>query len=84
HSNECPTGITTQDKRLQRGLNIEDKAHRIARYAKLINKEVDMIAHSCGLHSAHEFSREHARVVASANKSIPMEVMYPYPDGGLK
>ncbi|MDX8390122.1 MAG: FMN-binding glutamate synthase family protein, partial [Mariprofundaceae bacterium] len=47
HSNECPTGITTQDKRLQRGLNIEDKAHRIARYAKLINKEVDMIAHSC-------------------------------------
>jgi len=84
HSDTCPTGITTQDKRLQRGLNIEDKAQRVARYARLINKEVDMIAHSCGLNSAHEFSREHARIVATANKSIPMEIAFPYPKGCLK
>ena len=84
HSDTCPTGITTHDKRLQRGLNVADKAKRVARYATLVNQEVDMIAHSCGLKSAHEFRREHARIVATANKSIPMEVAFPYPQGGLK
>jgi len=84
HTGECPTGITTQSKKLQRGLNIEHKAVRVANYAKWMNSEVDMIAHSCGLRSAHDFSREHARVVASSYKSIPLEVVHPYPEGMLK
>jgi len=84
HTGECPTGITTQSKKLQRGLNIEHKAIRVANYAKWMNSEVDMIAHSCGLRSAHDFSREHARVVASSYKSIPLEVVHPYPEGMLK
>jgi len=84
HTGECPTGITTQSKKLQRGLNVEQKAIRVASYAKWMNSEVDMIAHSCGLRSAHDFSREHARVVASSYKSIPLEVVHPYPKGMLK
>ncbi|MDX8406504.1 MAG: FMN-binding glutamate synthase family protein, partial [Mariprofundus sp.] len=84
HADTCPTGITTQDKSLQKGLDVELKAERVAAYAARINAEIDMIAHSCGLNSAHEFSREHARIVATADKSIPMHVMHPYPEGGLK
>ncbi|MDX8397297.1 MAG: FMN-binding glutamate synthase family protein [Mariprofundaceae bacterium] len=84
HTDTCPTGITTQDKRLQRGLDIESKAQRVAQYAKWMNSEVDMIAHSCGLRSAHDFRREHARIVTTANKSMPMEVMFPHPGGDLK
>ena len=84
HSDHCPTGITTQNKRLQKGLNINLKAERVANYARTMNKEIDMIAHSCGLKSAHEFRREHARIVETADKSIPMEALHPYPEGGLK
>ncbi|MDX8381655.1 MAG: FMN-binding glutamate synthase family protein [Ghiorsea sp.] len=84
HTDECPTGITTQNKKLQRGLNVELKAIRVANYAKWMNAEVDMIAHSCGLRSAHDFTREHARVVASAHKSIPLDIVHPYPVGMLK
>lgn len=84
HSGHCPTGITTQDRRLQKGLNIDIKAARVAHYAKRVNEEVDMIAHSCGLQNANEFSREHARIVDTADKSTPMDVLHPYPEGGLK
>lgn len=84
HSGHCPTGITTQDKRLQKGLNIELKAQRIANYAKWVNEEVDILAHSCGLTNANAFSREHARIVDTADKSIPMDVLHPYPEGSLK
>lgn len=32
--NTCPTGITTHDPRLQRGLVVTDKAERLANYAR--------------------------------------------------
>ena len=34
NKNTCPTGITTHNKRLQKGLVPEDKAQRVAAYAK--------------------------------------------------
>ncbi len=84
HLDTCPTGITTHDPRLQRGLDVESRSARVARYAEWMNSEVDMIAHSCGLNNAHEFRREHARIIETAGKSIPMHELYPYPEGALK
>ncbi|MDQ5878247.1 MAG: hypothetical protein QG638_979, partial [Pseudomonadota bacterium] len=37
HSNTCPTGITTHNERLQRGLVVEDKAERVAHYCANMN-----------------------------------------------
>ena len=34
NKNTCPTGITTHDKKLQRGLNSKNKAVRVANYIK--------------------------------------------------
>jgi glutamate synthase domain-containing protein 2 len=79
HTNTCPTGIATHNARLQRGLVIEDKAERVANYANSINKEVDTIAHSCGLRHAREFSREHVRIVQMAGQSEALSTLYPYP-----
>ena len=79
HLDTCPTGITTHNKRLQRGLVIEDKAKRVANYAHWVNVEVDKLAHSCGLRNAREFRREHVRLVQSAYHSEAMDVLYPYP-----
>lgn len=80
HMDTCPTGITTHNKRLQRGLVIEDKVKRVANYAHWVNVEVDKLAHSCGLSNAREFKREHVRLVQSAYSSEAMDVLYPYPD----
>jgi len=79
HTNTCPTGVTTHNKRLQRGLVVEEKYLRVASYAGNMNKEIDMIAHSCGLKHAREFRREHVRVVKSAWESVAMSTLFPYP-----
>ncbi len=79
HKDTCPTGITTHNRRLQRGLVVEDKARRVANYAHWVNVELDKLAHSCGLANAREFRREHVRIVESANKSVPLDEMFPYP-----
>jgi len=79
HTDTCPTGITTHNKRLQRGLVVKSKAKRVANYAHWVNIEVDKLAHSCGLTNAREFKREHILVVETANRSIPFDWLYPYP-----
>ena len=79
HQNTCPTGITTHIPRLQRGLVVEDKAGRVAAYTRNMNKEIDMIAHSCGLRHAREFRREHVRIVQPNGQSVALNMLYPYP-----
>lgn len=78
-SNTCPTGITTHNPRLQRGLDVEDKAERVAAYCRNMGKEMDMIAHSCGLRHAREFQREHVRMVQPNGESVALNMLYPYP-----
>lgn len=79
HTNTCPTGITTHNKYLQRGLVVNEKYVRVAHYAINMNKELDMIAHSCGVEHARELTREHVRIVQPSGVSASMEDMYPTP-----
>ena len=73
----CPTGITTHNKSLQRGLNPHLKSIRVANYVKNIVHEVGMIAHSCGVNHPRELDRRHARVVQANGLSVPLNVLYP-------
>jgi len=79
HNNSCPTGITTHNQRLQKGLVVEEKARRVASYAHWVNHEVDRLAHACGLANARLFRREHVRIVQRAGHSLPLDQIYPYP-----
>lgn len=63
NKNTCPTGITTHDKRLQKGLNPENKAVRVMNYCQNMQKEVEMIAHSCGVDHPRQMTRNHVRIV---------------------
>lgn len=83
HTNTCPTGIATHNPRLQRGLVVEDKAERVAHYARNMNREIAMIAHSCGLKHPRELRREHVRMVQPNGLSIALSSLYPMqPPGG--
>ena len=82
HQNTCPTGVTTHNKRLQRGLVVEEKYLRVANYCRNMNKELDMIAHSCGCRHARELRREHVRIVTGAGQSVSLNTLYPYPEPG--
>ena len=80
NKNTCPTGITTHNEKLQRGLHPKDKAERIAHYVINMIKEVGMIAHACGVRSPRELTRSHARVVQENGLSVALDELHPYPD----
>src|ERR1700704_119945 len=84
HQNTCPTGVTTHNPRLQRGLVVEEKYLRVANYATGMNKEIDMIAHSCGCRHARDLKREHVRIVQTAGHSAALNILYPYPEPNTK
>jgi glutamate synthase domain-containing protein 2 len=84
HQNTCPTGVTTHNHRLQRGLVVEEKFIRVANYALNMNKEIDMIAHSCGCRHARELRREHVRIMQAAGQSTAFNILYPYPEPGAR
>lgn len=48
HTNKCPTGITTQNKWLQSGIDIPSKSKRFTSYIKTLRKEILEITHAAG------------------------------------
>lgn len=77
NKNTCPTGITTHNKKLQQGLNPEDKAVRVMQYAQNMHKEIGIMAHACGVSEPRALQRKHARIVLATGQSESMETLYP-------
>jgi glutamate synthase domain-containing protein 2 len=77
NKNTCPTGITTHEKDLQRGLVVEDKAERVRQYSLHMRKEIGIIAHSCGVPEPRRLKRFHCRVVQDDGRSVPLDGLYP-------
>ena len=75
--NTCPTGVTTHDPKLQRGLDPTDKAERVYRYQRSVEHDIAMIAHSCGVPRPRLLERKHARVVQETGLSVSMDDLYP-------
>lgn len=65
HTNRCPTGIATQNKRLQKALDIESAAKRIATYADALYKETQMLAECCGYESPSQITADDIMIVTS-------------------
>ena len=79
NKNTCPTGITTHDRNLQRGLVVADKAERVARYALGMEKEVAVIAHSCGAAEPRLLRRRHCRIVQANGQTALLSELFPDP-----
>ncbi len=77
NKNTCPTGVTTHNKRLQRGLVPADKAERVRRYSENMRKEIGIIAHSCGVTEPRRLRRFQCRVVQGDGRSSPLNELYP-------
>lgn len=77
NKNTCPTGITTHDPRFQKGLVVEDKYKRVARYATEIIHEVETIAHSVGVTEPRKLRRRHVRIMQDSGRSRPMNEIMP-------
>ncbi|MEJ2088107.1 MAG: FMN-binding glutamate synthase family protein [Gammaproteobacteria bacterium] len=80
NKNTCPTGVTTHDPDLQKGLVVEDKAERVYRYATTMRKEVEVIGHSCGVSAHRGFQRWHCRMLMPDGRSRSLDELYPIPE----
>ena len=80
NKNTCPTGITTHDKRLQKGLDPTEKSVRVANYCNNLRHDVEVIAHSCGVPHPRRLRRFHVRIVGPDGLSRPLSELYPTND----
>jgi len=79
NKNTCPTGITTHNPDLQRGLDPMNKAERVQNLAKNINYEVGVLAHSCGVRHPRALQRHHALLINEIGIPEPIDKVYPVP-----
>jgi glutamate synthase domain-containing protein 2 len=79
HKNTCPTGITTHNAKLQKGLDPTDKAERVAAYQLNITKSVAMIAHSCGVSEPRQLNTRHLHIVGANGFSVPINSVQAQP-----
>ena len=82
NSNTCPVGIATQDKRLMRGLDIDNKADRVAAFHHETLKAFVELTAAAGLYEPHEIRREHINRRVSMNKAMKYSEIFPYINKG--
>ncbi len=75
HTGLCPVGVATQDVDLQKRLDPDEGAERLANYLRAMTMELTMIAKSCGKSNVHGLEPEDLRALtleASAMTGVPL------------
>ncbi|WP_046757568.1 FMN-binding glutamate synthase family protein [Kordia jejudonensis] len=79
HTNKCPTGIATQSKWLQSGIDPTLKSVRLAQYFKTFRKEFIEITHAAGHEHPCQFTMDDVEVnVDDHNLSKELKSTYMY------
>jgi len=79
HTNTCPTGVTTQNRWLQSGLDPTDKGVRVGNYALALERDLQMIMHACGLKHPSQLHRGHVVMNISPGVRKSLADLFPYP-----
>jgi glutamate synthase domain-containing protein 2 len=79
--NTCPTGITSHNPKLQKGLDPDLKALRVKQYLQNLVYEVGVISHSCGVKEPRQLQRYHCHQVIEHGRSRSLADLYPLPAG---
>jgi len=79
HTNHCPSGIATQKKWLQKGINIPLKSDRFYNYVKALRKELLDITHACGYEHPCQIQMKDIEIaMGDNNKTITLKESYQY------
>lgn len=82
HTGHCPTGIATQTPWRQRGLVVEDKAPRIARFQRQTLHSLREITVAMGLDSPWDMRPQDMRERLNGAKSLPVDRIYFFAEEG--
>ncbi|MBI3551814.1 MAG: FMN-binding glutamate synthase family protein [Elusimicrobia bacterium] len=64
HSDRCPTGVTTHNKWLQRGLSPAVQSLRFARFCQSFRNELMAVTHACGYEHPCQFTADDVEISA--------------------
>ncbi len=79
HTNRCPSGVATQNKWLQRGIDVPLKSERMAQYFRTFRKEFLEITHSAGYEHPCQFIMDDIEInVDDHNLSRDLSRTYRY------
>lgn len=79
HTNRCPAGVATQNKWLQRGIDVPLKSERLAQYFNTFKKEFLEITHAAGYEHPCQFKMNDVEVnVDDHNLSKELDSTYKY------
>jgi len=78
HTDTCPTGVATQDPLRQRGLVVEDKAARVARFQRQTVASLMEIVAAAGLDSPAALRAEHIMTRLGAGETATLVELYPH------
>jgi len=73
HVNDCPTGVATTDKNLQKGLVVEEKKYRVTNYILTMREGLFRIAAAAGLDSPTKLERHHIIYKDNQGRVFPID-----------
>ena len=82
NTNHCPTGITTQDEDLIKGLDVHAKSHRVKNFHRNTVHSLAEMVGAAGLESPDELQREHIVKRVGPSTVMTYEEMFPTPATG--
>ena len=82
HTNGCPVGVATQDKLLQRALNVADKADRVYHFHRNTVEAVAAVTAAAGLEHTSGFNPDHLWTRMAMNDVRPMSRLYEFYEPG--
>jgi len=81
-TDECPTGITTHNPHLTRGLVLSTKALRVANFQRETIVAAQELLAGMGLEQFTELRRHHINTRLSTGVMMPLEDVYPTVEAG--
>lgn len=82
HTNECPTGVATQSKWLQRGIDVDDKGARVRNYHFGVMHSAMRILASMGLEDFRDLGPEHVFHRVDSTHSLSYRRLYDWLEPG--
>lgn len=73
HTNDCPAGVATTDKKLQQGLVVDEKKYRVTNYILTMREGLFRVAAAAGLDSPTKLERHHVVYKDERGRVFPVE-----------
>ena len=81
HTDECPTGVATQNAWLARGLDPQRKAHRLANYVWTLRRDLLKVSEAAGVAHPAMITTDDISMLNGHQSQTPLREVYGYEPG---